>query len=145
MVKNMNVRRRISFTIMLVCIGLSSSSLAQRADEDGDAPPTLSYRCEDLVVVGRLVTESSENIPDSIPFPDWQARWHFRITIKQVIRGNEGRPEVTATAVAHVAPRSDRDLLIFLRPTKGAATLCRAPRFGQRVQDRGSQSSVRDV
>jgi len=49
----------------------------------------LEYRCTDLVVVGRVSTVSSEDIPDSDFLPHWQGRYHLQIRIKRVVRGSE--------------------------------------------------------
>jgi len=99
---------------------LLACSLAACATVDIGGPANeLPYRCDALVVIGRVTILSEENIPDPAPFPYWQSRWQVQVRIKQVIRGSERRLVVPATSISHGELRDDLDFLAVLNPVEG--------------------------
>jgi len=84
--------------------------------ETGERPNVLPYRCNDLVVIGRVTTLSSDNIPESDFIPNWENRYQLRVHIKRVIRGSEPRSIVPAIGVSHGQIRDDLDFLAVLKP-----------------------------
>jgi hypothetical protein len=82
----------------------------------------LSYGCNELVVIGRIVTLGGTTIPDTdASLPNWRSEWQLSIEIKRVIRGAERRAIVPATGVSHAQIRNDRDFLVVLHPFEGGA------------------------
>ena len=82
----------------------------------------LSYGCNELVVIGRIVTLGGTTIPDTdASLPNWRSQWQLSVEIKRVIRGAERRPTVPTTGVSHAQIRNDRDFLVVLHPIEGGA------------------------
>ena len=78
----------------------------------------LPYGCDDLVVIGQVITQSGETVtpPDALL---GRSRWQMDVQIKDVLRGTEQRRTVRATAVSHAPLRTDRDFLAVLSPADG--------------------------
>ena len=85
--------------------------------DTGELANKLRYRCNDLVVIGRVATLSSKGIPDSDFLPNWESRYQLQVRIKRVVRGSERRSVVPAIGISHGQIRADRDFLAVLRPT----------------------------
>src|SRR4051812_35764959 len=99
--------------LLLICF------VGGRAAIDAGEPASeLPYRCNDLVVIGRVTTLGGENIP-APALPNWQSRWQLQVQIGRVIRGSERRSVVSATGVSHGQIREDRNFLAVLRPVEG--------------------------
>jgi hypothetical protein len=78
--------------------------------------PDLAFGCSDVAVVGRIKTVDEATVQGTDPLPNWQSEYQLEIHIRRVIRGNERRRLVPATAIAHAQIRDDRDFLIVLTP-----------------------------
>jgi hypothetical protein len=100
-------------SLLIAC--LVGACATVHADEPANE---LEYSCKDLVVIGRVVTLSSEGIPDSDFLPNWQSRNKLEVRIKRVVRGSERRNVVPAIGIHHGKLRDDLDFLAVLRPTE---------------------------
>ena len=80
----------------------------------GESSPPVTYGCDDLVVVGRVVTlgETSIDTPGSRL---GVSAWKQRLDIKRVVRGVESRKSVPATSVSHARIIDSRDFLLVLQ------------------------------
>lgn len=101
----------------LLLAGCTTIGAAEPATE-------LAYSCGDLVVVGRVRTLSSAEVPNALNsdfLPNWNSRNQLQVQIKRIIRGSEPRRAVPATQISHGQMRDDRDFLVVLKPTAGGA------------------------
>ena len=95
---------------------------------DSDLPASeLTYGCDDLVVIGRVVTAGTVAISQpEASLPDWQSEWRLEVHVKRVIRGTERRRMFLARGISHAQITDDRDFLIVLRPREGGYELTTA-------------------
>lgn len=101
----------------LLLAGCATIGAAEPATE-------LAYSCDDLVVIGRVRTLSSEGVPNppnSDFLPNWNSRNQLQVRIKRILRGSEPRRVVPASHIVHGQMRDDRDFLMVLKPTAGGA------------------------
>src|SRR5688500_11790799 len=103
--------------MLLASLVAGCSSLASRGPAS-----ELSYGCNELVVIGRIVTLNGTTIRDTdASLPNWRSEWQLSIEIRRVIRGTERRSIVPATGLSHAQIRNDRDFLVVLQPMEGGA------------------------
>ncbi len=116
------MRCRLTPLLALILFGCATTY-----DRDGGSD--LEYGCNDLVVIGRIVTSSISKLPSTDPndpLPGWLGEFGLQVHIKRVIQGSEHRAIVPATLIAHGQIRGDRDFLIVLRPVQGNGYTLRA-------------------
>ena len=109
------MRSRLAPLLAFLLIGCATTR-----DQEGSRD--LEYGCGDLVAIGRVATSSIAEHPNADPndpLSGWLSEYGLQVHIKRVIRGSEQRATVPATRIAHAQIRSDRDLLVVLRPTQG--------------------------
>ena len=100
----------LRFGPALLLLGILSACTAPHTPARSSI--SLSYRCSDVAVVGRVTTLGSEEIKSN----DFlgKARWNLRIDVKHVVHGSERRTIIPASATSHAQMRSDLDFLIVL-------------------------------
>ena len=107
------------FRVWILLIAALSGCATLDADETGSE---LSYNCDDIVVIGRVVTLGGTAISDpDASLPNWRSEWRLQVQIKRVVRGSESRRTVPAGAISHANIRDDRDFLIVLTPIESGA------------------------
>jgi hypothetical protein len=102
------VRARLAAATLL----LMSSGGAALAQEG-----SVTYRCDELVVRGRVTTVSYASLGQaSGTLPGWQGVYSMQVRIKRLLRGKELRAIVPVASVAHAQLRDDADLWLVLTP-----------------------------
>lgn len=100
----------------LAIIGLFGAALSQQGTADAASieDRTLEYRCDDVVVVGRVYSHAYDRIPND---EDLIGHGKIRATVKvrRVIRDQNLSDTIPANYFAHVYMRDDRDFMLILR------------------------------
>lgn len=105
------VQKRFALVALLFVASCASAEHPERQN-------VMSYGCDDLVLIGRVTTVASEEIPDPRSLLGHSV-WDTEITIKRIIRGAERKRTVRATGVSHAQIRDDIDMLIVLSKPEG--------------------------
>ena len=120
---------------------LSFLLVACVATQDRQQAEELQYDCDDLVVIGRIVTldaQALRSLDPHDPLPGWQSKYNLGVRIKRVVKGSERRSVVSATGISHAQIRDDKDFLIVMSPDadggfilQTAALMQYRPRLGE--------------
>lgn len=93
----------------------------------GGARPTeaLSYRCDDVVVIGRLqnLSYTHEEIEDEKIGHGWMMA---HLTVRKVVRRTPGKSVLRVRYFGHTYMRQDRDFMFVLRPAEEGFTIANA-------------------
>lgn len=121
---------------LLAGLALGSAAIASRAERREAAEP-VSYRCGDLVVVGRLETLGYEDveIEDDLIGHGW---FTARVTVRRVLAGRVQGPTLEADYFAHAPFRHDRDFVLVIDRGRGGRNLIRTGHLIERGRRRPS-------
>jgi hypothetical protein len=91
-------------------------AIAAVALDPTEVAPTVSYGCDDLVVIGRMKNLSFESIPDE---NDLLGHGHvkFEVRIRKRLRGTDNRRVVPVSAIAHTYMNEEHEFLLVLSPS----------------------------
>ena len=106
-------------------LSLSALVLCACATDQSASQSTVEYGCDDVVLLGRVVSSSySDDIPaderciytSDGECIEWRGRYDLEIWVKRVLKGDESRSVVPASAIAHAQIRDDVDFAFVLIP-----------------------------
>jgi hypothetical protein len=101
---------RHSLLALLALLGLGVRP-GTAAEDSG----RVAYRCDEVVVIGRVRTIQSTDVTGPGDLPG-SSRYDMRVSIKRVLRGKEARRLVPAHGVSHGQMREDVDFWLVLTP-----------------------------
>jgi hypothetical protein len=110
--------KRLTFALGLAMLG--SSPVLSQTDDDR----TLSFGCNDLVVIGRLKNGEYHAVsdPDDILGHGWV---DATLLVRRVVKGVRTRPKMPVRYFAHTYMRDDRDFMLVLSPQPDGALVVR--------------------
>jgi len=96
-------------------LALTAALFSLAAASAGQDAGVVDWRCEDVVVIGRVETIAYTDMsgPDDIL---GHGRFDMRIRVKRNLRGGETPPTLAVSRIAHGQLRQDLDFLLVLTP-----------------------------